>query len=150
MIGKEIDGRYTRNLVVTKYIKFGCMIVATISILLSILSLATNNTWILGWSATVMIISILTYIFFDKIFKFKAVRCTLIIKSIKNGTMILIIKIKNKEDIETYSNQGTWDRDTLIMEIIDYNGSRVEFGATKNDYKLLRQDDVNIEVIAHA
>lgn len=146
MIGRTFDGTYTANSIILRYIKMGSIAVAGCSALLAVIGIMTGNNWIVGGALAIMAICVLTYMFITKFIRFKPKECNITLESVDKGVLTIVIKGNEIEDMKVYSNSGTWNRDTLIMTLIDGNGSAISFRADKNDYKMLKQENVDVLV----
>ena len=146
MIGRTFEGTYTANSLILRYIKMGSIAVAGCSALLAIIGIMTGNNWIVGGALAMMAICVLTYMFITKFIRFKPKECSITLESVDKGVLTIIIKGNEIEDMKVYSNSGTWNRDNLIMTLIDGNGSAISFRADKNEYKMLRQENVDVAV----
>ena len=146
MIGKSVDGTYTNNNIVVSYIKKAALVIGICGLLLAVISIMSGNSWAAGGAFAIIAICTLSYLAIDKFIHFKPKNCKIRFDSADKGVLSINISGDDIEEKQVFSRIGTWNRDTFIITLIDDDGGAITFSGNKNDFKLLKQEDVNMSI----
>ena len=150
MTGRTVEGTYVANNVIVYITRIIFAILGSGCAIIALLGVFTKNFWVSGQFIIGTSASVLMFILLTKFLKLKPSDCRITFDNIENGIVNITIQENGKDDIRVTSNSGTWNRDTLIITLIDSSNGILSFDGNKNDYKLFRQDNVELAVVGES